>query len=200
MNERLVEEAHLLMRDKLPTKILLLSKLLQEELFDPQNHHCCNSATPEPLQEVPTNGFIQKQIDTLRPLAIEMLTELNSIGVGMQILQQKAENGTNFAFESLMIEMMKQIVISQSSLQNCFDTIKDFHEIRGVTIEMVLESRKMEDARLLASELDERYRRSLCDGLVALRFHYLNMHDFYVKNGEKMKKPRDEDKSREFLF
>ncbi|UJR16470.1 hypothetical protein I4U23_003372 [Adineta vaga] len=138
---------------------------------------------------VPSNPLISILEDKLRPYILHFLDSVAIIKLWIQLMIPKVEDGNNFGV-SIQEDSLAEVRTLETEVAQYIDLTCKYLISRGELIKKVVKYPHVEDYRRSVQSLDEKQFVSLRFVALELRNHYTSVHDLFMKNLEKIKKPR----------
>ncbi|XP_061444576.1 proteasome activator complex subunit 1 [Rhineura floridana] len=146
-----------------------------------------------PCGPVCHNDKITALLDRVKPEIQGMKENLNVISLWLQLLVPRIEDGNNFGVA--VQEKVYELLTSARVKLEAFQThISKYYSERGDAVSKAAKNPHVGDYRQLVHEIDEAEYAEIRYMISELRNIYAVVYDITLKNFEKIKKPRDENK------
>ncbi|CAG2159323.1 unnamed protein product [Oppiella nova] len=214
--EKTKSRSEYLVLDEFPKRILEIQELLENKRFALKNlsSYDFDVNIPIPPPEDPnmdlsdncllsksflfenglvdSNPHLMEAIEIVKPWALQLIHDSNTVKMGISLMIPKIEDGNNFGVE-MQQEMLIGVAVVELKTQHHLDQISDYFTKRAEMVTKIVKYPHSMDYRRALREMDYRFRLFLCLFAVDLRNHYISLHDMFTKNLNKIKDPRNSD-------
>ncbi|KAM9826859.1 proteasome activator complex subunit 2 [Neosynchiropus ocellatus] len=218
--QTLLQEADDLFSRVIPSKILKLDQLLQDEAFtvssealrapldipipDPPPQEEEEMETEEDGEKkkkkapkcgfIPGNQTIQALLDKVKPEVVDLRETIGTVTCWIFHLIPKIEDGNDFgvAVQEKILERMTSVKTKADTFQT---NLNKYFSERGDAVAKASKETHVMDYRALVHEKDEAIRSDLFIILMDIRGYYTELYDIVSKNFEKVTNPKGEEKS-----
>ncbi|CAG2108319.1 unnamed protein product [Medioppia subpectinata] len=214
--EKAISNSQVLVLDEFPKRILEIQQILTDERFSLNTFFSCESDINIPIPEKPSkeramslsieysdtflfeNGFVESNvhlielIETLKPKALQLIGDSNSVKMGISLMIPKIEDGNNFGVE-IQQEMLIGVAVVELKTRLQLDQISEYFRRRAEMVTKIAKYPHSMDYRQALQEMDYKFRLFLRLFAFDLRNQYIGLHDMFTKNLNKIKEPRNSD-------
>ncbi|RZC35498.1 PA28 beta domain containing protein [Asbolus verrucosus] len=120
---------------------------------------------------------------------IKLVEDSKMMKMWISYMIPKVEDGNNFGV-SIQEETLTLVQSVESSAAHFYDNISRYFRSRAKVIKSIIKFPDVEDFRRGILELDEKEYLRFCLVMSDIRNHYCVLHDIFLKNLDKLKKPR----------
>ncbi|XP_053714743.1 proteasome activator complex subunit 2 [Synchiropus splendidus] len=219
--QTLYQEADQLISRLIPSKILRLDALLQDEAFssstealrapldipipDPPPQDEEDMETDEDGGEkkkkkapkcgfIPGNQTIQALLEKVKPEVVELRETIVTVSCWILHLIPKIEDGNDFGV-AVQEKILERITAVKTKAETFQTNINKYFSERGDAVAKASKDTHVMDYRSLVHEKDEAMRSELFIMLMDIRGYYSELYDVVSKNFEKVTNPKGEEKS-----
>ncbi|KAJ6653092.1 hypothetical protein lerEdw1_010178 [Lerista edwardsae] len=146
-----------------------------------------------PCGPVCHNDKIAALLNCLKPEIQGAKEKLNVISLWLQLQVPKIEDGNNFGV-AVQEKVYELLTSARTKLESFQTHIAKYHSERGDAVSKAAKSPHVSDYRQLVHEIDEAEYAEIRFMINEIRNIYAVAYDSILKNFEKIKKPRDENK------
>ncbi|XP_974517.3 proteasome activator complex subunit 3 [Tribolium castaneum] len=136
-----------------------------------------------------TNKCLIDLVETVKPHMIKLVEDAKIMKMWISYMIPKMEDGNNFGVE-IQEETLALVQAVEASAAVFYERISKYFTTRGKVIKNFLKYPEIEDFKRAVQELDEREYLSFCLVMSEIRNQYCALHDVFMKNLDKLKKPR----------
>ncbi|CAM9370016.1 unnamed protein product [Heterosigma akashiwo] len=193
-----VEQAHNVIYEKIPQKILDLNELVvdikdkyNDTTFEPQSYNRTEMA--------PSNPKIFELFAVIKEQVNNMIDLLSELRLWVRLSIPKIEDGNNFGV-GVQEEILVMVQTGHQSGLAVLDHITKFYFSRGRLISKSAKHPGVKDYGRAVMELDQKQYFNLLESCKDLRNNYILLWDKITKNMDKLSKPRSEESSSIMIF
>ncbi|XP_063157670.1 proteasome activator complex subunit 1 [Candoia aspera] len=146
-----------------------------------------------PCGPVGHNDKITTLLNRVKPEIQGAKEKLNVICLWLQLLVPRIEDGNNFGV-AVQEKVYELLTAARTKLEGFQTHISKYYSERGDAVSKAAKSPHVGDYRQLVHEIDEAEYAEIQFMINELRNIYAVVYDSVLKNFEKIKKPRDENK------
>lgn len=146
-----------------------------------------------PCGPVCHNEKITALLDRVKPEIQGAKEKLNLISLWLQLLVPRIEDGNNFGV-AVQEKVYELLTSARTKLEGFQMHIAKYYSERGDAVSKAAKSPHVGDYRQLVHEIDEAEYAEIRFMVNEIRNIYAVVYDIFLKNFEKIKKPRDENK------
>jgi proteasome activator subunit 3 (PA28 gamma) len=148
-----------------------------------------SSQTKTPSRLLKTNKCLIDLIETVKPHMIKLVEDAKIMKMWISYMIPKMEVGNNFGVE-IQEETLALVQAVENSAALFYDRISKYFSTRAKVMKNIIKYPDVEDFLRAVKELDEKEYLSFCLVMSEIRNQYCALHDVFLKNLDKLKKPR----------
>ncbi|KAH0819943.1 hypothetical protein GEV33_002848 [Tenebrio molitor] len=148
-----------------------------------------SSQTKTPSRLLKTNKCLIDLIETVKPHMIKLVEDAKIMKMWISYMIPKMEDGNNFGVE-IQEETLALVQAVENSAALFYDRISKYFSTRAKVMKNIIKYPDVEDFLRAVKELDEKEYLSFCLVMSEIRNQYCALHDVFLKNLDKLKKPR----------
>lgn len=135
-----------------------------------------------------TNKGILQKTEAIKPLLRQFLSDLNVLKLWITMSVPKIDGGNGLG-PQVQAAAIAELEDAEDDASDFFADLSSYFEIRADYLAKVFEYPHVLDFRKSVRELDEQQFHTVSTILVEIRNRYCSLHDFIIKNWEKIKRP-----------
>mmetsp|Transcript_6109 Transcript_6109/g.7024 ORF Transcript_6109/g.7024 Transcript_6109/m.7024 type:complete len:259 (-) Transcript_6109:703-1479(-) len=187
------EDANQIVVETLPRKVLRLDKLFRqtEKGRLRAEYKIEPFPTPKvlPTGDIPINHRVREAIDLVKAEVCEMVEDLSTLRLWIQLNTPKIEDGNNFGVE-VQEEVLTMLGRGRVSGLSVLQIVSKYYTRRAKLLSDMRKRPHIGEYASAAKDLDERQFIHLAQAVCDLRNNYAILHDKILKNREKLEKPK----------
>lgn len=137
------------------------------------------------------NQNITELIETMKPLLLDFVKDLQLLEFAITLMMPKIEDGNDFGVR-IQRQAVNCIKSAENTTQYRLKQIGIYYRIRGFMLTEIAKYPHIQDYRRALREEEESAYVTVCLAVRELLESYARIHDLICKNLEKIKKPKGE--------
>jgi hypothetical protein len=141
---------------------------------------------------VPCNRVIMVALDMLRTELLELIEQLNTVKMWIQLNIPRIEDGNNFGV-NVQEETVAELGRAEEAAFSAFENMTKYHITRAKLVCKCVKYPLLPDYQTAVAELDQKEYINVRLTLLDVRNNWSILYDMILKNLEKIKNPRSGD-------